>query len=43
MVIPGQTGPAIPGRNRRRTIRIILLCLVVVVILLIAATGWLRG
>lgn len=43
MVIPDETGPAVPGRNTRRTVRIVLLCVVVAVILFIAATGWLRG
>ena len=43
MAIPDGTGPAVPGRNWRRTVRIVLLCVVVIVILFIAATGWLRG
>lgn len=43
MTIPDQTGPAVPRRNGRRTVRIVLLCVVVAVILFIAATGWLRG
>lgn len=43
MSIPDSTEPAVPGRNRRRTVRIVLLCVVVAVILLIAASGWLRG
>lgn len=43
MVIPDETGPAVPGRNWRRTVRIVLLCVVVAMILFIAATGWLRG
>ena len=43
MAIPDRSGPAVPGRNRRRTVRIVLLCIVVAVLLFIAATCWLRG
>jgi hypothetical protein len=43
MAIPDRSGPAVPGRNRRRTVRIVLLCIIVAVLLFIAATGWLRG
>jgi hypothetical protein len=43
MATPDRTEPAVPGRNRHRTVRIVLLCVVVAVILFIAATGWLRG